>query len=82
MAEPSTEPVIPWQERIALTTGIGRGQPCIRGTRITVYDISEYLAGGMSEPEILDDFPDITLEDIRACLAFAAAPEFRIFRAG
>ncbi len=48
------------------------GQPCIRGMRMTVYDVLEYLAGGMSYEELLDDFPDLTKEDILACLAFAA----------
>jgi uncharacterized protein (DUF433 family) len=48
------------------------GQPCIRGLRITVKDVLEYLASGMSVEEILADFPDLTTEDIRACLAFAA----------
>lgn len=48
------------------------GQPCIRGLRMTVRDVLEYLAGGMTTEEILDDFPDLTAEDIRACLAFAA----------
>ena len=49
------------------------GKPCIRGLRITVSDVLEYLAGGMSEDDILRDFPYLTREDIRACLAFAAA---------
>lgn len=48
------------------------GQPCIRGLRMTVQDVLEYLASGMSHAEILADFPDLTEEDIRACLAFAA----------
>jgi uncharacterized protein (DUF433 family) len=48
------------------------GKPCIRGTRMTVTDVLEYLAGGMTQAEILEDFPDLTAEDIRACLAFAA----------
>ena len=48
------------------------GKPCIRGLRITVYDVLDYLASGMSPEEILDDFPDLTREDIQACLAFAA----------
>jgi uncharacterized protein (DUF433 family) len=48
------------------------GQPCIRGLRITVYDIFEYLASGMSVEQILDDFPYLTSDDIRACFAFAA----------
>jgi uncharacterized protein (DUF433 family) len=51
------------------------GQPCIRGLRMTVQDILEYLASGMSTAEILSDFPDLTAEDIRACLAFAADRE-------
>ena len=48
------------------------GKPCIRGTRMTVLDVLEYLAGGMTHAEILADFPQLTEEDIRACLAFAA----------
>ncbi len=54
------------------------GKPCVRGLRITVYDVLDYLAGGMSIPEILADFPDLTDEDIRACLAFAADRERRL----
>ena len=54
------------------------GQPCIRGLRITVQDVLEYLAAGMSIEEILVDFPDLTAEDIRACLAFAADRERRL----
>ncbi len=55
------------------------GQPCIRGLRITVRDVLEYLASGMSPEEIVDDFPDLTAEDIRACLAFAADRERRLW---
>jgi uncharacterized protein (DUF433 family) len=51
------------------------GKPCIRGMRITVYDVLEYLASGMTEDEIIRDFPDLTKEDIRASLAFAADRE-------
>ncbi|MDR8389495.1 DUF433 domain-containing protein [Aliifodinibius sp. S!AR15-10] len=51
------------------------GKPCIRGMRITVYDVLEYLASGMSEDEILQDFPELTKDDIRACIAFAANRE-------
>ena len=51
------------------------GKPCIRGLRITVYDVLDYLASGMSEQEILDHFPDLTQGDIRACLSFAADRE-------
>ena len=54
------------------------GKPCIRGLRITVYDVLDYLASGMSNEEILADFPDLTIEDIRACLAFAADRERRL----
>jgi len=54
------------------------GQPCIHGLRMTVQDVLEYLAFGMSIDEILADFPDLTDEDIRACLAFAADRERRL----
>jgi len=54
------------------------GKPCIRGLRITVYDVLDYLASGMSEVEILHDFPDLTSEGIHACLAFAAGRERRL----
>ena len=64
-----------WQERILVDPLIRSGKPHIKGTRITVYDILEYLAGGMSEDEILADFPSLTRDDIRASLAFAAARE-------
>jgi len=67
-----------WQERITVNPAVRSGKPCIRGTRITVYDVLEYLAGGMSEDEVLADFPDLSRDDIRACLAFAAARERRV----
>lgn len=67
-----------WQERIMVNPAVRSGKPCVKGTRITVYDVLEYLAGGMSEDAILKDFPDLTQEDIRACLAFAAARERRL----
>ena len=67
-----------YRDRITIEPGKRGGKPCIRGLRITVYDVLEYLAGGMSEQEILKDFPDLTLEDIRACLAFAADRERRL----
>ena len=57
---------------ITIETGKRGGKPCIRGLRITVYDILEYLSSGMSEQQILEDFPDLTSEDIQACVAFAA----------
>lgn len=65
-------------ERITLDPEIRSGKPCIKGTRITVYDILEYLAGGMSEEEILEDFPSLRHEDIQAVFAFAAARERRL----
>lgn len=54
------------------------GKPCIRGLRITVYEVLDYLASGMSEAEILADFPDLTPEDLRASIAFAADRERRL----
>jgi uncharacterized protein (DUF433 family) len=66
-------------ERITINPGVRSGKPVIRGTRITVSDILEYLAGGMTPEEILTDFPDLTIEDIRAVLAFAAQREHRLF---
>ena len=63
---------------ITIEPGKRGGKPCIRGLRITVYDVLEYLASGMTEAEILRDFPDLTAEDIRACLAFAADRERRL----
>lgn len=54
------------------------GKPCIRDTRITVYDVLEYLASGMTETQIIADFPELTQEDIRACLVFAADRERRL----
>ncbi len=67
-----------WQQRITVDPGVRSGKPCVKGTRITVYDVLEYLAGGMTEAQILSDFPDLTREDIRACLAFAALRERRL----
>ena len=65
--------------RIAIDPEIRFGKPRIRGTRITVGDVLSYLASGRSETEILADFPQLTRDDIRACLAFAAERERRIF---
>lgn len=67
-----------WEERITVNPAVRSGKPCIKGTRIAVYDVLEYLAGGMSEDQILSDFPDLTRDDIRASLAFAAARERRL----
>ena len=66
-------------EVITLDPGKRSGKPCIRGMRITVSDVLEYLASGMTEAEIIADFPELTLNDIRACLAFAADRERRLF---
>ena len=63
---------------ITVEPGKRSGKPCIRGMRITVSDVLEYLAAGMSVGEILSDFPELTEEDIRACLAFAAEREKRL----
>ncbi|HEV1994626.1 MAG TPA: DUF433 domain-containing protein [Candidatus Acidoferrum sp.] len=60
---------------ITMEPGKRGGKPCIRGLRITVYDVLEYLAGGMTHEDILRDFPYLTEQDIRACLAFAADRE-------
>lgn len=65
-------------EAIVIVPDIRGGKPCIRGTRITVYDILEYMAGGMSEAEILTDFPSLKSEHLRAALMFAAQRERRL----
>ena len=61
-----------YRDIITIEPGKRGGKPCIRGMRITVYDVLDYLASGMSLNEILDDFPYLTETDIRACLAYAA----------
>lgn len=65
-------------ERITIDPEVRSGKPIIRGTRITVYDILEYTAGGMTEDEILEDFPSLERNDIRATLEFAALRERRL----
>ena len=65
-------------DRITIDPGKRSGKPCIRGLRITVSDVLDYLASGMSEDDVLRDFPDLTREDLRACLAFAADRERRL----
>jgi uncharacterized protein (DUF433 family) len=67
-----------YQKLITIEAGKRGGKPCIRGLRITVYDVLDYLASGMSQEQILHDFPDLTAEDIRACLAFAADRERKL----
>ena len=64
-----------WQERISIDPHVRFGKPCIKGTRITVRDILGWLASGMSNEEILDDFPSLTRDDILAALTFAAYRE-------
>jgi uncharacterized protein (DUF433 family) len=67
-----------YREIITIEPGKRGGEPCIRGLRIPVYDVLECLASGMSEARILEDFPDLTPEDIRAGLGFAADRERRL----
>jgi uncharacterized protein (DUF433 family) len=67
-----------WRSIITIEPGKRSGKPCIRGMRITVYDVLEYLAGGTTQEQLLKEFPELTPEDIRACFAFAADPGFRI----
>ncbi len=64
-----------YQDIITIEPGKRGGKPCIRGMRITVYDVLEYMASGMSQQEVLQEFPYLTEEDIRACLAYAADRE-------
>jgi len=66
------------QDRITIDPRIRSGKPCIKGTRIAVADVLDYLGGGMTATEILDDFPDLKAEDIQACLTFAAERERRL----
>ena len=75
--DPGPEPM-DYSKIITIEPGKMGGKPCIRGMRMTVYDVLDYLASGMSEDEILHDFPDLTRDDIRACLAFAADRERRL----
>ena len=70
-----------YRDRIGLDPEVRFGKPIVRGTRVTVGDVLSYLAAGMSEDEILADFPYLAREDIRACLAYAADRE-RVLRSG
>ena len=67
-----------YRQLITIEPGKRAGKPCIRGLRITVYEVLDYLASGMTADQVLADFPDLTHEDIRACLAFAADRERRL----
>lgn len=68
-----------YRQRITIESGKRGGKPCIRGLRITVYDVLEMLAQGMGQTEILADFPELEPEDIAACLGFAANREHNLF---
>jgi uncharacterized protein (DUF433 family) len=72
-------PAMEYQGTVTIEPDKRSGKPCVRGLRITVQDVLEYLAGGMTPDEIIADFPELTLSDIRACLAFAADRERKLF---
>lgn len=67
-----------YRKHIAIDPAIRSGKPCVKGTRISVYEVLGYMAGGMTPEQIVDDFPDLKLDDIRACLAFAADRERKL----
>lgn len=67
-----------YSEIITIDPQVRFGKPCIRGLRITVYDILGWYASGMTEKEILADYPELTEEDLKACLAYAADREHKI----
>jgi uncharacterized protein (DUF433 family) len=67
-----------YRDYITIEPGKRGGKPCVRGLRITVYEVLEYLASEMTEEELLSDFPDLTKEDLKACIAFAADRERRL----
>lgn len=68
-----------YQDHITIDPNKRGGKPCVRGLRITVYEVLDYLASDVSEEEILTDFPDLTKADLKACIAFAAERERRLF---
>jgi uncharacterized protein (DUF433 family) len=67
-----------YRKIISINPEVRFGRPCIRNTRISVFDVLSYLASGMTEKEILEDYPELTTEDIKACLAYAADREHKI----
>jgi uncharacterized protein (DUF433 family) len=69
---------VSYRDIITIEPGKRGGRPCIRGLRVTVYDVLGYLASGMSQEQILKDFPYLTAEDIRACLEYAADREHHL----
>lgn len=68
-----------YRSRITIEPGKRGGKPCVRGLRITVYDVLEMLAEGMTSAEIIEDFPELQAEDIAACLSFAANREHNLY---
>jgi uncharacterized protein (DUF433 family) len=70
-----------YRDIITIEPGKRGGKPCVRGLRITVYEVLEYLASEMTEQEILNDFPDLTHRDLKACIAYAADRERRLMTA-
>ena len=74
-------PTMNYRNHITIEANKRGGKPCVRGLRITVYEVLEYLASEMTEAEILDDFPDLTREDLKACIAYAADRERRFMTA-
>jgi uncharacterized protein (DUF433 family) len=73
--------VMDYRDYITIEPNKRGGKPCVRGLRITVYEVLEYLASEMTEEEILEDFPDLTREDLKACIAYAADRERRLMTA-
>ena len=67
-----------YRERITIDPLVRSGKPCVHGTRITVADVLDYLGGGMTVAEVVEDFPDLTAEDVQACLSFAADRDRRL----
>jgi uncharacterized protein (DUF433 family) len=67
-----------YRDYITIAPNKRSGKPCVRGLRITVYEVLEYLASDMTEAQILEDFPDLTREDLKACIAFAADRERKL----
>ena len=67
-----------YQDYIEITPGKRSGRPCIKQTRITVYDVLGWLAQGMSVSDILDDYPELTIHQVQACLAYAASREHHL----
>jgi len=70
--------MVNYRDHITIEPGKRSGKPCIRNLRITVYDVLSYMAAGMNQDEVLDDFPELTKDDILACLAYAADAERQV----